>query len=90
MRRLTILKREAHWDARTWRVCVKIYVKHVNFWFRFWMLRGVWPHYLGFFQRLGFWLNDCWGVGWDIRSRWESEYNIRIGYLEIYVDFFQK
>ena len=91
MRRLTRLKREIHFDARTWGVGVKIYLKHVNFWYKFWMTQNPGTvHYSCFLTRLALWLDDCWGVGWDIRSRWESEYFIRIGYLEIQLDFRQK
>ena len=90
MGRLTRRKWEVYWDGRTWSVGARIYLKHVNYWFRSWMLPIFGPHRSGFLTRLALWLNDCWGVGWDIRERWESEYDIRIGYLEIYIFFDQK
>jgi hypothetical protein len=45
--------------------------------------------YYSFFRRLAFWLHECWGIGWDIRKRWSSEYSIYMFYLRLYIEFKQ-
>ena len=83
----TRLRGELYLDARIWGVGLMFHPGHVNYWFRFWLRPGLFSPHLGFLRRVWLWLNDCWGLGWDIRARWESEYFIRFFYLEVNIAF---
>lgn len=81
-------KRKLQLSTRAWTVGIWFNLEDVNYWFRFWLFSGT--HNYSFFRRLRFWLHECWGIGWDIRKSWSSEYNIRIFYLELCIEFKQK
>ena len=90
-------------SARNWSVVLWFDLEEVNYWFRFWLFQGKAAQmyskagtddvrmalYYSFFRRLAFWLHECWGIGWDIRKRWSSEYNIRMLYLQLCIEFEQ-
>lgn len=80
------------WQAGSWWAAFNCGApKTIGFWWGVWLRKGTPGSIL--FKLWRFFCDGVlsdFGVAWDIRKRWESDYVVRVGVVSIEVSFDQK